>query len=57
MKICSVIPISMVDERAMSIIKWVNNFRKGQQEVATVSNHLTVQNWTRINCQVGIQIL
>ncbi|KAF9442029.1 hypothetical protein P691DRAFT_849910 [Macrolepiota fuliginosa MF-IS2] len=51
MKICSVIPISMVDKWAMSIIKWVNNFCKGWQEVVTVSNHLTVQNWTRINHQ------
>ncbi|KXN85363.1 hypothetical protein AN958_01409 [Leucoagaricus sp. SymC.cos] len=47
-KVCSVMPVSMVDERAMSIVKWINTSRKGQQGVGTVSNHLIIRNWAQI---------
>ncbi|KAJ3558474.1 hypothetical protein NP233_g11501 [Leucocoprinus birnbaumii] len=44
-KICSALPVSMVDERAMSTVKWINSSRKGQQEVGTVANNLVMKDW------------
>ena len=43
----------MVDERAMSIITWLNAPRQKQQVVSTVSNHLAIQNFNRMDTSVS----
>jgi hypothetical protein len=39
-KIFSLMPTSMVDESAMSVVTWLNSPRRNRQGVATVSNHI-----------------
>ena|SRR5260221_104228 len=42
-KIFSLMPTSMVDERAMSVATWINSPKRNRQDVATVSNHLAIR--------------
>ena len=44
-KIFSLMPTSMVDERAMSVVTWINSPKRNRQDVATVSNHLAIRNF------------
>jgi hypothetical protein len=48
-KIFSVMPISMVDERAMSVVTWVNSARRRRQKVSTVANHLGIRGFDQLN--------
>lgn len=45
----------MVDERAMSTVKWINGPRRGRQTVGTVSDHLIIRGWNTIQFEVGFQ--
>jgi len=38
-------PTSMVDERAMSVVTWLNSPKRNRQAVATVANHLAIRNF------------
>ncbi|CDO69056.1 hypothetical protein BN946_scf184992.g5 [Trametes cinnabarina] len=42
-KIFSVVPNSMADERLMSVISWINGPRRSGQDVQTVADHLTIR--------------
>jgi len=42
-KIFSLMPTSMVDERAMSVATWINSPKRNRQDIATVSNHLAIR--------------
>lgn len=48
-KIFSAMPVSMVDERAMSVVTWLNAPRRKRQAVSTVSNHLAIRNFNRMD--------
>jgi hypothetical protein len=41
-KIFSVMPVSMVNECAMSVVTWLNSPRRKQQQVPTMANHLII---------------
>jgi hypothetical protein len=53
-KIFSAVPTSIVDERAMSVVTWLNSPKRNRQNVDTVSNHLAIRNFAqlqvRLNC-------
>jgi len=42
-KVFSAMPISMVDERAMSVVTWLNSPRRRRQKVSTVADHLVIR--------------
>jgi len=42
-KIFSAVPISMVDERAMSVVRWLNSPKRKRQKVSTISDHLAIR--------------
>lgn len=44
-KMFSLMPTSMVDERAMSVVTWLNSPKRNRQGVATVFNHLAIRNF------------
>lgn len=48
-KIFSAVPISMVDERTMSTVTWINSPKRRSQTVATVANHLTIRGYTQLD--------
>ena len=42
-KIFALMPVSMVEERAVSVTTWINSAKRSRQSVATVSNHLQIR--------------
>ncbi|KAF6756529.1 ribonuclease H-like domain-containing protein [Ephemerocybe angulata] len=48
-KIFSTTPTSIVDERAMSIIKWINTTRRNRQLVGTVDDHLAIHTFVNMD--------
>ncbi|KAK1223490.1 hypothetical protein PQX77_013648 [Marasmius sp. AFHP31] len=48
-KIFSALPTSMTEERAVSIVTWINSARRNKQSVATVSQQLRVRQWYRMD--------
>ena len=46
-KIFSAVPVSMVEERAMSTVKWMNTARRNRQDISTVSDQLIVRNFVQ----------
>ena len=51
-KIFSAMPISMVDEHAMSIVTWLNGPRRRRQKVSTVADHLVIRGFDQLNEKV-----
>ncbi|TFK60107.1 hypothetical protein BDN72DRAFT_883752 [Pluteus cervinus] len=49
LKIYSGMPVSMVEERAMSVITWINSDKRNRQKVSTVANHLQIRQSEQIN--------
>ncbi|KAJ7501352.1 hypothetical protein B0H11DRAFT_2373482 [Mycena galericulata] len=50
-KIFSSSPVSMPDERGMSTITWVNSDVRNKQDVPTVSNHMAIRSFSRMDSQ------
>ncbi|KAG7085347.1 hypothetical protein E1B28_002913 [Marasmius oreades] len=48
-KIFSALPTSMTEERAVSIVTWMNSARRNHQSVAMVSHLLRVRQWYRMD--------
>lgn len=46
-KIFAAVPVSMVDERAMSVVTWLNGPKRRRQQVSTVSDHLIIRGFLR----------
>ncbi|KAH7920753.1 hypothetical protein BV22DRAFT_994908, partial [Leucogyrophana mollusca] len=46
-KLYSAVPVSMVDERTVSTITWLNSPRRARQEVDTLQNHIRIRQWHR----------
>lgn len=51
-QIFSAVPVSMVDECAMSVVTWLNNLRWKQQQVSTIANHLIIWGFNQLNHNV-----
>ncbi|KAF8451153.1 ribonuclease H-like domain-containing protein [Boletus edulis BED1] len=47
MKIHASAPTSIVDERTMSTISWLNSPRRSSQEVGTLQDHVKIRQWHR----------
>ncbi|KAF9235996.1 hypothetical protein BU15DRAFT_33995, partial [Melanogaster broomeanus] len=47
MKIFAAVPISMVDERTMSTITWLNSPRRSRQDIAMLQDHVKIRQWHR----------
>ncbi|KAF9241270.1 hypothetical protein BU15DRAFT_73385 [Melanogaster broomeanus] len=47
MKNFAAVPISMVDERTMSMIRWLNSPRRSRQDIATLQDHVKIRQWHR----------
>lgn len=50
-------PTSMVDERAMPVVTWLNSAKQNHQDVATVSNHLAIRNFMEFQNAVRTRYL
>ncbi|KAJ7939550.1 hypothetical protein B0H13DRAFT_1850336 [Mycena leptocephala] len=50
-KIFSSNPVSMPDERAMSTVTWINSKDRNRQDILTVSNHLAIRGFSRMDSQ------
>ncbi|KAF8221595.1 hypothetical protein L208DRAFT_1103139, partial [Tricholoma matsutake] len=44
-------PVSMVEERAVSVTTWINSAKRSRQSVATVSNHLQIRQFEQSDVQ------
>jgi hypothetical protein len=55
-KIFSAIPTSIVDERAMSVVTWLNSPKRNRQSVDTVSNHLAIRNFAQLHDKVRLRL-
>lgn len=53
MKIFSAMPVSMVDERAMSVVTWLNSPKRRRQNISTVSNHLAIRGFDQLGDKVS----
>ena len=42
----------MVDERAMSVVTWLNSARRRRQKVSTVANHLVIRSFHQLTEEV-----
>ncbi|KAF8902221.1 ribonuclease H-like domain-containing protein, partial [Gymnopilus junonius] len=51
-KIFSAMPISMVDERAMSVVTWLNSPRRKRQKVSTIADHLVIRGFDQMDEKV-----
>ncbi|KAF8151625.1 ribonuclease H-like domain-containing protein [Crassisporium funariophilum] len=51
-KLFSAMPISMVDERAMSVVTWLNGARRRRQKVSTVADHLVIRGFDQLTEKV-----
>ncbi|KAG6379979.1 hypothetical protein JVT61DRAFT_10553 [Boletus reticuloceps] len=51
-KIFSVLPTSMNDERTMSTITWLNSAKRNRQEISTLRDHIQIRQWYRYNPQL-----
>jgi hypothetical protein len=51
-KIFSAVPVSMVDERAMSVVTWLNSSRRKQQQVPTMANHPIIRGFNQLDQEV-----
>ncbi|KAF9237836.1 hypothetical protein BU15DRAFT_75631 [Melanogaster broomeanus] len=47
LKIFSAVPTSIVDERTMSTITWLNASRRSSQHVSTLQDHIKIRQWHR----------
>ncbi|KAJ7513225.1 ribonuclease H-like domain-containing protein [Mycena galericulata] len=54
-KIFSSSPVSMPDERGMSTITWVNSDVRNKQDVPTVSNHMAIRSFSRMDSQSEVR--
>ena len=52
MKIFSAMPVSMVDERAMSVVTWLNAPKRRRQKISTVSDHLAIRGYDQLDEKV-----
>lgn len=52
MKVFSAMPISMVDERAMSVVTWLNSPRRRRQKVSTIADHLVIRGFDQMDEKV-----
>lgn len=52
-KIFSAVPISMVEECAMSTVKWMNTARRNRQNISTVSDQLIIRNFQTLDSDNG----
>ncbi|KAL0952949.1 hypothetical protein HGRIS_014937 [Hohenbuehelia grisea] len=50
-KIFSAVPVSMVDERTMSVVTWLNGPKRRRQTVETVSNYLAIRGYNHIDIE------
>ena len=48
-------PILVVDERAMSVVTWLNGSRHRHQKVLTVADHLVIHGFDQLNEKVRSQ--
>ncbi|KAF8227168.1 hypothetical protein L208DRAFT_1366422 [Tricholoma matsutake] len=48
-KIFSAVPVSMVDERTMSVVTWLNSPRWKRQQVPTMANHLIIHGFNQLD--------
>ena len=51
MKVFAAMPVSMVEERAVSVTTWLNSAKRSWQSVVTVSNHLQIRQFERADLQ------
>ncbi|KIJ10218.1 hypothetical protein PAXINDRAFT_86391 [Paxillus involutus ATCC 200175] len=47
MKIFAAVPVSMTDERTMSMITWLNSPRRNRQDIETLQDHIKIRQWHR----------
>ncbi|KAF9240690.1 hypothetical protein BU15DRAFT_73917 [Melanogaster broomeanus] len=47
MKIFAAVPVSMTDERTMSMITWLNSPRRNRQDIETLRDHIKIRHWHR----------
>ncbi|KAF9005248.1 hypothetical protein BDQ17DRAFT_1424372 [Cyathus striatus] len=47
-KIFSIVPVSIVDERAMSVVSWLNGPKHKSQKISTVADHLIICQYNQI---------
>jgi len=50
-EIFALMPVSMVEERAVSVMTWINSAKRSRQSVATVSNHLQIRQFEQSDVQ------
>lgn len=50
-KIFALMPVSMVEERAVSVTTWINSAKRSQQGVTMVSNHLQIRQFQQSDVQ------
>ncbi|KAI9439375.1 hypothetical protein F5148DRAFT_1352744 [Russula earlei] len=51
-KIFSAMPVSMVDERAMSVVTWLNSPRWKRQKVPTIANQLIIRGFNQLDREI-----
>lgn len=51
-KIFSALPVSMVDERAMSAVTWLNSPKRRRQDISTMSDHLAIRGFDQLGEKV-----
>jgi hypothetical protein len=47
MKIFASVPVSMTDERTMSMITWLNSPRRNRQDLEALQDHIKIRQWHR----------
>lgn len=52
-KVFSAMPVSMVDEWAMSVVTWLNSPKRRQQKVKTVADHLIICGFDQLHKKVS----
>ncbi|PPQ89948.1 hypothetical protein CVT25_010090 [Psilocybe cyanescens] len=56
-KVFSAMPVSMVDEWAMSVVTWLNSPKRRQQKVKTVADHLIICGFDQLHKKKPFQKL
>ena len=46
-KLYSMLPVLMLDERTMSTITWLNGPKHSKQKLGTLRQHIQIQQWDR----------
>ncbi|KAJ7768081.1 ribonuclease H-like domain-containing protein, partial [Mycena maculata] len=54
-KLFSANPISMPEERGMSTATWINSDRRNRQDVGTVSNHMAIRTFSRMDSETEVR--